>query len=169
MFSVPPPWVCGSRHGVFSYLVGVLGSHIGVCSSCGCFWFPGSAGGLDRVAVAAAWVFWVPAGVFGSHTGLNKGGAASGVAGAGARDVDADADAVGGGGGGAGAGDSGGAGAGVGAGARVCADDYWLVVVVVAVVVVVVVVVLLFCCVVVLLFCCCCCCRRGRCCCCCCC
>ena len=79
-FQFPPPWVCGSRNGVFSYLVGVLGSHIGVCSSRGCFWFPGSAGGLDRVAVAAAWVFWVPAGVFGSHTGLNKGGAASGVA-----------------------------------------------------------------------------------------
>ena len=87
-FQFPPPGVCGSRNGVFSYLVGVLGSHIGVCSSCGCFWFPGSAGGLDRVAVAAASVFWVPAGVFGSHTGLNKGGAASGVAGAGARDVD---------------------------------------------------------------------------------
>ena len=51
-YQFPPPWVCGSRNGVFSYLVGVLGCHIGVCSSCGCFWFPGSAGGLDRAAVA---------------------------------------------------------------------------------------------------------------------
>ena len=70
------------------------------------------------MAVAAAWVFWVPAGVFGSHTGLNKGGAASGVAGACARDVDVDGVGGGGGAAAAAAGDSGGARAGVGAGAR---------------------------------------------------
>ena len=53
-FQFPPPGVCGSCCGVFRYHVGVLGYHVGVCSR---GWWTG-------VAVAAAWVFWVPALVF---------------------------------------------------------------------------------------------------------
>ena len=48
-FQFPPPGVCGSCCGVFRYHVGVLGSHVGVCTSRG--WWTG-------VAVAAAWVFF---------------------------------------------------------------------------------------------------------------
>ena len=55
-FQFPPPGVCGSCCGVFRYHVGVLGSHVGVCTSRG--WWTGWRWLLPGCFGFLPWCLW---------------------------------------------------------------------------------------------------------------